>query len=85
MHDSIENAQEHFAGIWPRSAAAVPGSSGNDLFGEMKVNKQLATSTTAVLYSCTVPCRVHSTSAIWHREDIERSHSIKRAVACFPD
>ena len=32
-----------------------------------------------------VPCRVHSTSTIWHREDIERSHSIKRAVACFPD
>ena len=22
MHDSIENAQEHFAGIWPRSAAS---------------------------------------------------------------
>ena len=32
-----------------------------------------------------VHCRVHSTSTIWHREDIERSHSIKRAVACFPD
>ena len=32
-----------------------------------------------------VPCRVHSTSTIWHREDIERSHSIKRAVACFPN
>ena len=26
----------------------MQGSSGNDLFGEMKVNKQLATSTTAV-------------------------------------
>ena len=39
-------------------AAPVPsGSSGNDLFGEMKVNKQLATSTTAViLYTCTTDC-----------------------------
>ena len=37
-----------------RSAGVVPGSgnSRNDLFGSMKVNKQLATSTTAVLYSC---------------------------------
>ena len=33
----------------------VPGS-GNDLFGEMKVNKQLATSTTAVLYTTAVGC-----------------------------
>ena len=52
---------------------------------------------TAVLtssYSCTgtrtavlhvVPCRVHSTSTIWHREDIERTHSIKRVVACYSD
>ena len=31
----------------------VPGS-GNDLFGSMKVNKQLATSTTAVLYTTAV-------------------------------
>ena len=36
-----------------RRIQRVPGS-GNDLFGSMKVNKQLATSTTAVLYTTAV-------------------------------
>ena len=38
------------------AASSIQGASGNDLFGEMKVNKQLATSTTAVLYTTAVYC-----------------------------
>ena len=42
------------SGWLPKDSHAMQG--GNDLFGEMKVNKQLATSTTAVLYTTAVYC-----------------------------
>ena len=41
--------------VYMSASQRVPGS-GNDLFGSMKVNKQLATSTTAVLYTTAVYC-----------------------------